>query len=77
LFVNEFTGSPGRVRSTLGVRFLVSDDSLRRISRACLDIIEASASGEVQGDPGENFSIDGPVLGGSVRVSGLGDIVVL
>jgi hypothetical protein len=42
-----------------------------------LDIIEASASGEVQGDPGENFSIDGPVLGGSVRVSGLGDIVVL
>jgi len=42
-----------------------------------LDIIEASASGEVQGDPGENFSIDGAVLGGSAGVSGLGDMIVL
>ena len=51
--------------------FLVSVDSVRRIPRACLDIVEASASGEVRGNPGENFSIDGAILRGSAGVSGI------
>jgi len=58
LFVNAFIQSLDHVRSALGVRFLVSDDRVRRIPSACLDVVETSASGEVQGNPAENFSID-------------------
>jgi len=36
---------------------VVSNDGVRCILRACLDIAEAGASGEVWGNPVENFSI--------------------
>jgi hypothetical protein len=48
------TRNPARKVSEVVLR----DDSVRRIRGACLDIVEASASREVRGNPVQNFSID-------------------
>jgi len=47
---------------------VVSNDGVRCILRACLDVIEAGASGEVRGNPVENFGIDGTGAGRAALV---------
>lgn len=42
---------------------VVGDDSVWRTRGACLDVVEASTSGKVHGNPVENLRIDGTGMG--------------
>lgn len=42
---------------------VVGDDSVRRVRRACFDVVKPIAPGEVGSDPVKNFCINGTMTG--------------